>query len=349
MKVECFEDVDKAAWNAIVFKKGNVFQSYEWAEVMKREGYAPLFLTARRNDDICGTLLVLQDRPRRKLPGAVARLFTKFIIPTEPMAIDNEAATVESLIQAVDVEAQKRKAISTEWQMSFTRCRVKEPFLNNGYEVLEYGTHLLDLKKELSTLWSGLRSTVRNEVRRAQKAGIEVVESEDIESFHRLSYATYQRTGKSGPSHEHLNNIMSNLKSEGMCKIFCAVQNEQTLAAAFVLLCNKKMYYLYGASAENPLGAAKLLHWWTIEWGHNRDFEWYDFVGATLNPPPGSKSEGINRFKEGFGAELVRIYGGYKLYGPLRQNLIRMLKRGYAWARKPLAAVSSKLHRSPSR
>ena len=277
MKVKCLENIDRNLWDNIAFQKSNVFHSYEWAEVMKKEGFMPLYLIAQENDEISGALLLLQNRPKKKLPGAVTNLFTTFTIPSEPVLINNEKETFRSLIQTVDLEALRRKAIYTKWQVLYTRFRDKEQFINNGYEAIEFGTHLLNIGKDWDVLWKGVHSKHRNSIRRAQKENIEVIESEDLRAYHELSYMTYQKSGKTGPLYEHLDNIMSSLKSRGMCRIFCAVRDNQMLAAAFILLCNKNMYYLHGASAENPLGGANLLHWRIIEWGREHGFEWYDF------------------------------------------------------------------------
>ena len=52
-----------------------------------------------------------------------------------------------------------------------------------------------------------------------------------------------------------------------------------------------------------------------------RGVKWYDFVGARINPIPGSKQEGIQRFKSRFGGELKIGYLWKYSISPLKVRL----------------------------
>jgi lipid II:glycine glycyltransferase (peptidoglycan interpeptide bridge formation enzyme) len=75
-------------------------------------------------------------------------------------------------------------------------------------------------------------------------------------------------------------------------------------------------YYLYGGRSEEAVpGAMHLLHWDTIRAFRLAGVSTYDFVGARIDPPKGSKQEGLSVFKQRFGSRLNR---GYMWRYPLR-------------------------------
>ena len=64
-------------------------------------------------------------------------------------------------------------------------------------------------------------------------------------------------------------------------------------------------YYAYGGTAEHPLtGAMNYLQWNSILYFRRMGVKHYDFCGARINPPKGSKQAGLTMYKERFGAKL---------------------------------------------
>ena len=55
----------------------------------------------------------------------------------------------------------------------------------------------------------------------------------------------------------------------------------------------------------------------------------YDFVGARVNPEPGSKLEGIQRFKSRFGGEMKVGYMWRYVNRPIRYKLYSLLLNMY--------------------
>ena len=56
------------------------------------------------------------------------------------------------------------------------------------------------------------------------------------------------------------------------------------------------------------LGSHNLLQWEIVKKLKTLNVKQYDFVGARINPPKGSKIEGIQRFKSRFGTTLHQGY-----------------------------------------
>lgn len=80
-------------------------------------------------------------------------------------------------------------------------------------------------------------------------------------------------------------------------------------AAAVLFYNNYSAYYLYGGTIAKPLtGASNLLHWEIIKFLKRSGAKYYDLVGARITPSKNSKTEGIQRFKSRFGAQLKTGY-----------------------------------------
>ncbi len=75
-----------------------------------------------------------------------------------------------------------------------------------------------------------------------------------------------------------------------------------------------------------------LLHWEAMKAFKLRGVDHYDFVGARINPDPGSKQEQLARFKQRFGGRLATGYM-WKLYlrplGAIAYSVgVRLLRGG---------------------
>ncbi|HEY3249792.1 MAG TPA: hypothetical protein VGK25_01610, partial [Ignavibacteria bacterium] len=79
---------------------------------------------------------------------------------------------------------------------------------------------------------------------------------------------------------------------------------------ASIFLGNIYSTFAYYAGSTNRAfrGSNVYLYWKAIVDAKNNNCDYFDFVGARINPDPGSKIERIQRFKEHFGSELVKGY-----------------------------------------
>ena len=76
------------------------------------------------------------------------------------------------------------------------------------------------------------------------------------------------------------------------------------------------MRYILAILLLSSLGENHLLHWQAIKDAKQNGIKYFDFIGARINPEPGSKQEGIQKFKKYFGGELVK---GYLWKMPIRK------------------------------
>jgi len=113
--------------------------------------------------------------------------------------------------------------------------------------------------------------------------------------------------------------------------VMMAAHHEGVLqGVALVPYDNKCGYYLYGGSSRQPYGGAlNLLQYEVMRQLRDKGVTEYDFVGARLQVTPGSKFEGIQRFKSRFGARLVSGYAFRVVCSPLKYWLFSAMARTY--------------------
>jgi hypothetical protein len=94
--------------------------------------------------------------------------------------------------------------------------------------------------------------------------------------------------------------------------------NESHPQSSVICFTNKFCVYAayIGKTSDASVGENHLLHWQAIKDAKQKGIKYFDFIGARINPFPGSKQEGIQKFKKYFGGELVR---GYLWKMPIRK------------------------------
>ena len=89
-----------------------------------------------------------------------------------------------------------------------------------------------------------------------------------------------------------------------------AYHQNKPIGCAFVSYTNHSGYYLYGGSEQNSKinGAIKLMHWEIIKHLRKKNIPKYVLGGARLENIQGTKYEGIQKFKLGFGSQITHGY-----------------------------------------
>lgn len=195
----------------------------------------------------------------------------------------------------------------------------------------KFGTYLVDLSLTEEELFANLHSKHRNVVRKAQSEGIIVEHGPDkaIDAIN-LMQDTFSRQNKvSGLS---LSMIKQMEPLGNMVDYWVAKDAEGNLQGSAIFLWNKgnSCYYMHGGSAQHTKpGAMNLLMWEAMRCMKEREVKWFDFVGARVTTEPGSKLEGIQRFKSRFGATMKVGY------------MFRMvINKPYYWLYKTATAIA---------
>jgi hypothetical protein len=188
-----------------------------------------------------------------------------------------------------------------------------------------FGSYRIDLSQSSDDMWNNVHSKHRNVIRKAEKCSV-VVKSgiAHLEVAADLVSKTMQRSGLESHYVECLPEKLTD-----QIKAYICEHDGQLQGSAIFLFSKKSALYMWGGSVDNPFtGAVNFMHWNAILDFKRMGVKCYDFVGARINPVPGSKTEGLQRFKSRFGASL---YQGFLWKYPLswKCRYYGFLKKGY--------------------
>lgn len=145
----------------------------------------------------------------------------------------------------------------------------------------------------------------RTALRRAQKQGVEIRESDDFSSFYSILKQNLKIRHEVQPTHslpelERLRKLYPNA-----IRLFGAFHEGQMVAGVVNFNANRNValaFYISHDENHQHLRAVNLLFYEIIRWCNERDFRYLDFGIFTVNMDP---NFGLGRFKENFGASGV--------------------------------------------
>ena len=189
-----------------------------------------------------------------------------------------------------------------------------------------FGTYTVNLTLGEKELWDAVHAKHRNLIRNAEKNGVSVELNNwtKVEDGYSVMQATMNRQGLGFVEWKKLDLLIRRLTGNILFAI--AWKDNKIQGCALVPWSLHSGYYLYGGSVENPqLGAMNLIQWIVIRWLKERGCLKYDFVGARVNPIEGSKQEGIQRFKQRFGANMEVGKMWRFVFSPIKYKLYKLL------------------------
>ncbi|HKJ34341.1 MAG TPA: peptidoglycan bridge formation glycyltransferase FemA/FemB family protein [Balneolales bacterium] len=188
----------------------------------------------------------------------------------------------------------------------------------------DFGTFYIDLSQLTEEeLFSNLNSKYRQAIRSAIRKNVEVrFGYNELIPFYKLYLQTMKRSKMYYKKKEHFERLYEFLKED---HIHCSVAyiNKISVGAQLTVFTNYGGYVLYAASASriSVAGAIKYMQWENIRLLKKKGVKRFDFVGTRLSNVSGTKLEGIQRFKKGFGCELE---SGYLWKIDLDRNISRV-------------------------
>jgi peptidoglycan pentaglycine glycine transferase (the first glycine) len=320
-------EVTASEWNA--FLEGHsavhLLQTAAWGDFKAAFGWE----VARQVEDNCGAQVLF-----KRLPLG----FSFGYIPKGPVG-----GIEASLWQAIDKLCQKHRAAFLKVEPDLWQDLVTESSgdLPQGFQI---GTHtvqplrtiLVDLCGEEEELLARMKQKTRYNIRLAQKKGVVVHPSSQVDRFYELMTTTGARDGFGVHSQAYFQQAYDIFQPLGMGELLLAEFEGQLLAGLMVFQHQGRAWYLYGASSDvhRNLMPSYLLQWEAMLWARQKGCTSYDLWGvpdepeALLEEQFPSRSEGlwgVYRFKRGFGGQLRRAAGPWdRVYHSLLYSLYRM-------------------------
>ena len=146
-------------------------------------------------------------------------------------------------------------------------------------------TYILDNLTNIGQVWDGMESTTRGKIRKAEKSGIRIVETQDIDQFLILNRKTFERQGKGLPYPVELVHRLDRVCATHNARRIYLAQDEQgrTHSALYVVFDQTCMYNLMqgGDPDLRSSGANLLAMWHSIQFASTVT-QRYDFEGSML-------------------------------------------------------------------
>lgn len=307
------EITDKTRWeNFILSQSPNTFlHSWNWGEFNKLMGDKIFHLGIFDNEKLAGVALVIKVIAKRG----------KFLFCPHGPIIESSKFNPPDGGQSSkfwNTLFDYLKNLAKKEDVDFVRI---SPLLENTPENLEiFSNHgfrnapvhmmhpeiawLLDISKSEEEIFSGIRKTTRNIIRRAEKEGIEIAESKengDIEKFYSLHEQTVGRHKFVPFPKDYLKKEFEVFSPENQISVFFAKHNSMIISSAIIVFYDHSAFYHHGASLASKIPASHLLIWEAIKAAKKRGCEIFNFWGIA---PEGAKNHpwaGLTFFKTGFG------------------------------------------------
>jgi FemAB-related protein (PEP-CTERM system-associated) len=296
LPVAIAEPSDRAEWERFVSSRGDEagYHAWDWRRVFEQAfGHDCVYLMTRRGGEVAGVLPLVQIRSRIFGNTLTSLPFLNY---GGVMADDADAA--EALVAQARTEAQARG------------CRhVELRHVAAQFPALPCKRHKVSMRLPLGpNLWDALDRKVRNQIRKAEKSGLEIQRGglELVGDFYKVFARNMRDLGTPVYSRRLFEEVIQAFPDRSHLHV---IRLKGEAVAAGVTYRTDAMVQLPWASSIrefNPLCPNVLLYWDAIQYAQERGAATFDMGRSTPN-------EGTFKFKAQWGAQPVPLHWEYQL------------------------------------
>ncbi len=171
----------------------------------------------------------------------------------------------------------------------------------------EFGSYRIDLlNNNEDELYAKVNYHHKRLINKSVKNNITIKNSPDLlEDCSNVFMDASAHGNHTLPTKNEIKEILKHLP--GNLNIYVSY-NESNPQSSIICFTNKFCVYAtyIGKISDSSAGENHLLHWQAIKDAKQKGVKYFDFIGARINPIPGSKQEGIQKFKKYFGGEFIK-------------------------------------------
>ena len=323
-------------WDTIIRQcpGSNAFQSLAWRDALAGafKQLTPVYLLIKQEDAIVGGLPAFVFQP---IPGIRLWHSMPWNLFGGIHLIDSLQVNPEALITSIETAAVKKGWCEIRWTLTPEHTAHYGDFLTEaGYERTNHFTHLLKTNGDIDALWHAYNKRVRGAVRKAEKSGVEVTDTdseEALSTFYDMYLMTVKRLGGT-PKPRSLMQILLQRK---IAKLAIATYRDTIIGGLLYLRFNRTVTLWCEASVPaflkyRPNNA--IFHHIITQACHEKKYEWVDF-GAS---PP--ENAGLIAHKEQYRATQTDFASYTKVVSPLKRALWTQsegaLRQIYTWMQR---------------
>lgn len=305
---------------------GNFFQSTKAYQFFQSvENYEPIFIVAKDNDEIVGSLLAVCIREGKGVKGYFSR---RCIIWGGPVIKDNEPEIISALLDKLNKIACT-KTIYTEFRNLFDMNSLQDVFSKAGYDFEERINYIVEIES-VEKNSKKLNENRRRQIKKSIKSGAKIIEPENLQQlkqFYLILKDLYKtKVEKPLPSFEFFEKFY---ELDGTGKYLFVEFNGKIIGGMMCPVYRDTIYewYVCGLDSEFKDQAPSVMATWAaIEYATNNGYKYFDFMGA--GKP--DDDYGVREFKSKFGGKEVRFGRFLRINNMLLYNVgklgLRILK-----------------------
>lgn len=323
-------------WDSVIRQCPNsaTFQGTVWRNALANsfKQLEPVYLLIKQDELVIGGIPAFVFEP---IPGIQLWHSMPWNLFGGPQIIDSAQIDTVSLISIIDTYLETASTEKGWCELCWTllpadSVKYRDLLTEIGYERTERFTHLLKTDGDIDSLWHAYNKRVRGAVRKAQKSGVKVTDTEnnaDLSTFYDMYLMTVKRLGGTPKPRA----LMKTLLQQGVAKLAIATYQGTIIAGLLYLYFNRTVTLWCEASVPAYLqyrpNNAIFHH--IITWACKEGYEWVDF-GAS---PP--ESEGLIAHKEQYSAQKTDFCSYTKIISPFKRSLWTRseaaLRKIYTW------------------
>ena len=287
---------DRAGWEQFVETRGDDagYHAWGWQRVFEKAfGHRPLYLIARRGDDVAGVLPLVEIRSRLFGNTLTSLPFLNY---GGVMADSTDAAG--ALVAAARDEARARGSEHVELR----HVAAQFPHLPSKQ-------HKVSMRLPLGPdMWGGLDRKVRNQIRKAEKSGLVVERGGEalVGDFYKVFARNMRDLGTPVYSRRLFEEVLRTFPERSLLHIVRL--KGEPVAAGFTYRTPTMVQLPWASSIRefNSLCPNVLLYWDAIQFAQSAGAATFDMGRSTPN-------EGTFKFKAQWGAQPVPLHWEYQL------------------------------------
>ena len=327
-------------WDTVIRRCPNTtaFQSTAWRNALDDtfKQLQPVYLLLKQHEAVIGAVPAFIFEP---IPGIRLWHSMPWNLFGGPQIEESAHVNTTDLLSTIETYLQttsKQKSWSELClTLSPTNTTKYDDYLTtHGWTRHERFTHLLQTDTDINTLWAAYNKRVRGAVRKAEKSGVQVIntdDKEDLSTFYEMYLSTLKRLGGTPKPRS----LMEKLLDSGISKLAIAKYRDKIIAGLLYLYYNHTVTLWCEASLPEYLqyrpNNAIFHH--IITWACAEGYKTVDF-GAS---PPESK--GLIAHKEQYRAKRANFCTYTKTVSPLKKALWThtegTLRKIYTWLQQP--------------
>lgn len=322
MNVDAYTDFVRQSPQGMIYH-------YPWWLDAVAPGQYEIITVTKGNEIRAAWPIVWQGKPRRSaivMPILTQKLGV-LLPPMEGRYVERLSKS-NRLVEQLIEQLPSNILFNQHFHENFTNWL---PFYWHGFRQTTRYTYLIGDLSDPEVVWSEMRDKTRNTIRKAEKQGIHVRKTDDVEHFYTINTKTFTRQDRDNPyGLEVVLRIDEACRNNAGRKILVAEGPDgRPHAAVYVVFDDRcAIVLMSGADAQlRESGAGALLHWEIIKFASSVAKQ-LDFEGSMI--------QGIERFYRGLGGRQTPYF---RIWGSKQQNNLTKAGGFLHRARRKLARI----------